>query len=284
MSSPARALAGRVVAITGASAGIGAALAREVARRDGRLAVFARREDRLDALAREITRHAALSPTDENARGDVVCVAGDVARPVDVERFVAATLAAHGRLDVMVANAGAGFQGALSALDDAGMARLLDVNFMGTFHAARAAWPIFQAQGHGHLLVVSSIVGRRALAGGSAYAATKFAQVGFAEALRVEGRPHGIHVTTVFPVSTETEFRDAIARDHGIEVRGRGPRQTAERVARAMADAIERPRPEVYPFPAARLLAVAAAAAPRLTDFLVSRLRRETVAGAEPGP
>jgi short-subunit dehydrogenase len=268
--STSRGLAGRIIAITGASAGIGAALGLEVARRGARVALFARRADRLATVAREITA----------AGGEAITVAGDVAAEADMVTFVGRTIEAFGTLDVMVANAGAGYQGPLATIGPTTMARLMDVNFMGTFLAAKLAWPVFEAQHRGHLVVVSSIVGRRALAGGSAYAATKFAQVGLAEALRAEGAPLGIHVTTVFPVSTETEFRDAIARDHGVRVSGRGPAQSAARVAATIAAAIERPRPEVYPYPAARLLAMAAAASPRLTDLIVSRLRRSSTAPA----
>ena len=116
------------------------------------------------------------------------------------------------------------------------MARLLDLNYMGTFLLARAALP--------HLLraprqpiIVSSIVGRRGLGWGSAYAATKFAQVGLAESLRVELAGTSVRVGVVFPVSTETEFREAMAREQGFEVQGTGPRQSAEHVASAIGAA-----------------------------------------------
>jgi short-subunit dehydrogenase len=121
---------------------------------------------------------------------------------------------------------------------------------------------------------VSSIVGRRGIPGSSAYSATKFAQVGLAEGLRAECAPHGIHVTLVYPVSTETGFREAVRRDYGISASGRGPRQSAETVAEAIAGAVDRPRPEVYPHRASFWLAVSSVVAPGLTDRLVRRFAR----------
>ena len=102
------------------------------------------------------------------------------------------------------------------------MRRMMDVNFMGTYLGARAALPIFRRQGRGHLIIMSSIVGRRGIAQMSGYSATKAAQVGFAESLRTEFVGTDIHVSVVLPVSTETEFRDAMARDYGHSRQGAG--------------------------------------------------------------
>ncbi len=257
-------LAGRVAAITGASSGIGAALAEALARRGVAVALAARRGDRLQAVAAAI----------EAAGGRALAVAADVTREDDVRTFVMRTLTMFGRLDVMVANAGSGFYGTLDETSPEVMARLMDVNFMGTFHAARAALPHFEQQGRGHLVIVSSIQGRRAIALSSAYASTKFAQAGLAEALRVEYAGTGVHVTSVFPVSTRTEFRDAIRRDHGLVVEGHGPSQTPSAVAEAIVGILERPRPELYPYWPAKWLPVVSAVAPALADRLMRRFGR----------
>jgi len=258
-------LRGRVAAITGASAGIGAACARAFADAGIAVALLARRRDRLDALAAEI----------EGRGGRALVVEGDVSHEADVRAFVTRTLAAFGRLDVMVANAGIGFHGTLDETTPDVYARLMAVNVDGTYFAARAALPHFEAQHQGHLIIVSSIAGRRGTPTASVYSATKFAQVGFAEALRAEVAGAGIHVTTVFPVRTVTEFHDAIARDYGFRVEGKGPTQTAEQVARAVLDAVRRPRPEVYPYGASKLLAIATTVAPGLIDRFIMRFARK---------
>ena len=123
----------------------------------------------------------------------------------------------------MICNAGFGYYGTVEDTPPDVMQRMMDVNFMGTFFGARAALPIFRAQGRGHLIVVSSIVGRRGIALMSGYSATKAAQVGFAESLRTEFVGTDIHVSVVYPVSTETEFRAAMERDYGHSVKGLGP-------------------------------------------------------------
>ena len=150
----------------------------------------------------------------------------------------------------------------------------MDVNFIGTYYGARAALPIFRRQGHGHLIVVSSIVGRRGIPLMSGYSATKAAQAGFAESLRSELAATDIHVSAVYPVSTDTEFRSAMERDYGYSVSGLGPKQPVEEVAAAIVGCIKRPRPEVYPHRKSRALALLNIAAPAFTDRLVQRYGR----------
>src|SRR5207247_2890575 len=98
------------------------------------------------------------------------------------------------------------------------MRKRIDVNYTGTYYAARRAMPIFRRQAHGHLIFVSSIVGKRGVPYMGAYSATKFAQVGLAECMRAELAGTAIHVTTVYPVSTETEFFDVMSRETGTTV------------------------------------------------------------------
>ena len=112
----------------------------------------------------------------------------------------------------------------------------------------------------------------------SGYAATKAAQAAFAESLRAEFVGTAIHVSTVFPISTETEFRDTMARDYGYRVSGLGPRQPADAVARAIVRCVRAPRPDVYPHRGSRWLHVLNLVAPRLADRFVRRFgRRRTV-------
>lgn len=253
-----------MAAITGASSGIGAACARAFAAEGLAVALAARRADRLTRVCTDI----------EAAGGRALPVVADVTRDADMQALVARTVAIFGRLDVMVCNAGIGYHGTLAETDPDVMARVLDVNFMGTFRAARAALPQFERQGRGQLFIVSSIVGRRGTPYYAAYCASKFAQVGLAEALRAELTGTGIQVTVVFPVTTTTEFREAMRRDFGFTTSGRGPEQPAEAVAAAMVRCLRRPRPEVWPYLPARLLVVLNALLPRAADRLVARFGR----------
>jgi short-subunit dehydrogenase len=138
--------------------------------------------------------------------------------------------------------------------------------------------PIFRRQAHGHLIFVSSIVGKRGVPYMGAYSATKFAQVGLAECLRAELAGTAIHVTTVYPVSTETEFFDVMSRETGTPVtRAHGPTQHVDRVAHAIARAIERPAPEIYPHAPSRALVVLNALAPGVCDRVVKRFGRKPI-------
>ena len=261
------ALRGWAAAITGASSGIGEACADALAKEGVSVALSARRRDRLEAVA------ARLTARDSRA----IVVPGDVTREADMRQLVDETVAAFGRLDVMVCNAGIGFHGALEETSACTMQKLLDVNLMGTFHAARAALRVMQQADRGHIVVMSSIAGRRGIPGMSAYCATKFAQIGLAEALRAELAGSSVRVSVVCPVSTTTEFHEAMRRNFGSTVSGLGPKQSASDVARAVVGCLKRPRPEVYPYRRSRGLVVLNALSPRFTDHLVQkygRLRR----------
>ncbi|MPY90098.1 MAG: SDR family NAD(P)-dependent oxidoreductase [Luteitalea sp.] len=259
-----RKLAGQTVAITGASAGIGAACARACAERGMHVVLAARRGDRLTALAEELRTVSRMA----------VPVVADVTSEADMERVVDEAVRATGRLDVMICNAGIGYHAALEDTPSDAVRRLMDVNFLGSFHAARAALRVFRSRGRGHVVFVSSIVGRRGLPRSSAYSATKFAQVGLAEALRAELAGSGIDVSIVFPVSTVSELREVMAQELGQRVGGVGPRQPAEAVAHAIVRCLTRPRAEVYPYRWSRLLPVLSVMAPTLGDRVIRRFTR----------
>lgn len=255
---------GKVAAITGASSGIGLAIAEELARQGASVVLGARRAERLDAAT------AAIRAAGGSAEG----VTMDVTSEADVDRLAAKAQQAFGRLDIMVCNAGFGYYGTVEETDPAVMRRMMDVNFFGTFFGARAVLPVFRQQGHGHLIIISSIVGRRGIALMSGYSATKAAQVGFAESLRTELVGTDIHVSVVLPVSTETEFRTAMARDYGHVVRGLGPKQSAAAVARAVVACVRSPSAEVYPLAWSRALTIANAIAPGMSDRAVRKYAR----------
>src|SRR5256885_15605928 len=258
-------MASRVIAITGASAGIGRATALRLARDGASIAICARRRDRLDAVGAEI----------EKAGGHAFPFVADVTQEVDMDVFVRRAVEEFGRLDVMMCNAGFGIYGAIDDITPEQMKKLMDVNYFGTYYAARAALRVFRRQQAGHIIVVSSIVGKRGVPYMGAYSATKFAQVGMGECLRAELHGSNIHVSVLCPVSTTTEFTGVMTRETGTPVAGAlGPQQSAEDVAEAVARAIAHPIPEIYPHLLSRGLVLLNAIAPGLTDTLVQRFGR----------
>jgi short-subunit dehydrogenase len=257
----------RVIAITGASAGIGRAAALRLAKDRHRLAICARRRDRLDGTAAEAKQLGS----------DVLAVPADVTKDHEMSAFVNAVLERFGRLDVMICNAGFGIYGSIDTIEPWQMRRLVEVNYLGTYYALHAALPVFRRQNSGHAIIVSSIVGKRGVPYVGAYAATKFAQIGLAECLRAEVHGSPINVTVVCPVSTETEFFEVMVRESGHATRAAGPRQSADHVANAIARAIEHPVPEVYPYRLSRGLVVLNAIAPGLCDRLMKRWGRKPI-------
>ncbi len=257
----AKGLAGRVAIITGASSGIGRATALALAREGVELALAARRLERLEELADEI----------EKLGSRAIAIRSDVSQQEQVEALVAQAHQHFGHLDILINNAGFGDVLPVEQASAREAQELMAVNFMGAFYAIRAAVPIMRRQKRGHIINVSSLAGKRALPFIGLYSATKFALNAMSEALRVELRNSGIHVTVVCPIGTETEFFDVIARKRGFDVRPLGMRQPAEKVARAIVKCIYRPKAEVYPFRPARLLVLLNAAFPTLIDRLILR-------------
>jgi len=257
----------KVIAITGASAGIGRATALRLGRAGASVAICARRRERLEDVALAI----------EQAGGRGLPVVADVTSDQDMQRFVADAVERFGRLDAMVCNAGFGIYGEIDRIAPADMRELLDVNVMGTFNAARAALPVFRRQAGGHLVVVSSIVGKRGIPYLGAYSATKFAQVGLSECVRAELEGSPIHVSVVYPISTDTEFFDVMVARSGHATRASGPRQSADRVAERIARALAHPTPEIYPYRLSRALTLLNALAPGFCDRVVKRWGREPI-------
>jgi 3-oxoacyl-[acyl-carrier protein] reductase len=182
-----------VAVITGASAGIGRATARELLGAGARVVVGARRRERLSALEAEFP-------------GRVAGVAMDVRSPDDSRRLIDTALDRFGRLDTLVANAGIGMYGGILDHTDEALTTMLDTNVAGTIWPIRAAIPHMLATGRGDIVIVASVAGFRGGADEAVYAATKFAQVGLAGALDRELREKGIRVTTIGPAGTATEF------------------------------------------------------------------------------
>jgi NADP-dependent 3-hydroxy acid dehydrogenase YdfG len=195
----------RVVVITGASAGIGRATALELLGAGARVALGARRRDRLEAIE---TEHP----------GRAVAVEMDVRQPDDARRLVGAALDRFGRVDALVANAGIGMYGGILDHTDEELERMLDTNVAGTVWPIRAAVPALIDAGGGDIVIVASVAGFRGGADEAVYAATKFAQVGLAGALDRELREKGIRVTTIGPAGTSTEFAMGTGRYEGMPV------------------------------------------------------------------
>src|SRR5262245_48153761 len=267
------ALEGRVAAITGASAGIGLACATHLAREGVAVVLGARRVPLLESTAKTIV----------DAGGRAAIVQMDVTREEDVQALAATAERQFGRLDLMICNAGFGFYGPVDEMPCDVMRRMMNVNYLGTFYGSRAALPIFRRQNTGHLIFISSIVGRRGIPFMGGYSASKAAQAGLAESLRAEFAGTSIHVSCVYPISTPTEFIDTMARDYDQRISGLGPKQTVDDVARAIVSCVKRPRPEVYPYGISRGLAILNAVAPGFTDRFVRKYGRHRVVGAPAG-
>ncbi|MGW2920203.1 SDR family oxidoreductase [Streptomyces angustmyceticus] len=224
---------GKVVAITGASSGIGEATALLLAERGARLVLGARRTERLAELVARI----------EAAGGTAVRIRTDVTRRADLHALVALAVERFGRLDVLVGNAGAG---TISPLDDLRVDewdRMVDVNLKGVLHGIGAALPIFRAQGTGHFITTASTAAFRVVPAMAVYAATKVAVRALCEGLRQEAGD-SVRVTTVSPGVVRTDFADASTNPRVRAQIGEMRDRLAippEAIARAIAFAVEQP-------------------------------------------
>jgi NADP-dependent 3-hydroxy acid dehydrogenase YdfG len=227
-------IAGKVVAITGASSGIGEATARVLGERGAKVVLGARRVAQLDEIAAEL----------RDRGGQAVVCATDVTRRDDLERLVGTAVAEFGRLDVLVSNAGISKIGPMADLDVEGWSAMIDVNLKGVLHGIAAALPVFRRQGNGHFVTTVSTAGLNIVHNMGVYAATKNAVRTLLEGLRQECTDGVVRTTAVSPGFVNTELdssidnatvREEIRRN--MDAFGIPP----EAVAEAIAFAVDQP-------------------------------------------
>jgi short-subunit dehydrogenase len=228
------AMQNKVVVVTGASSGIGAVLSEQLGARGARVVLVARREPELRQVAARVGERAT------------VCVA-DVTQREAVERVVSETLQQLGQLDVWVNNAGRGISRLVSELTDTDFDEMMLVNVKSALYGMQAVLPHFRAQSQGHIINVSSMLGRVPMAPQrSAYSASKHALNALTANLRMElAATPDIHVSAVHPGVVATEF-GMRAMHGGMDSRNFPGAQTPEEVAAIIVETIERPRADVY--------------------------------------
>lgn len=255
-----------VVVITGASAGIGLALARELSHKGALLVLAARRLDILEKVNAELG-------------GNHLVVRADVSQSDDCRSIIDAAISRFGRIDTLVCNAGYGVYTRVDETDAEQVRRMMDVDVIGTTECIRHAVPHLRKQKlrdgwRGQIMIVSSAAARRGTPFIGVYSGAKAAQLAIAEALRVELVDDRIAVTTVHPTPTKSEFGQ-VAENLGKYKLPPSEHftitQTAAEVGRIMARAIARPRREVWPRPLARLILGIGTLLPGMMDWIMHR-------------
>src|ERR1700740_3602963 len=193
-------IAGKVVIITGASSGVGESTARLLAENGAKVALGARRKDRIDDLVRDITANG----------GSAIGFKTDVTMRGDVEALVKGAVDRHGRIDVIVNNYGIMPIAPMAALKVEEWDRMIDVNIRGVLFGVAAVLPIMQKQNQGHIINISSVAGFKVWApGGTVYSATKFAVRAITEGLRMEHKADNIRCTIISPGAVATELPES---------------------------------------------------------------------------
>ena len=250
----------RVAIVTGASRGIGEAIARQMVAKGGQVVLTARNKSRLDAIVDKLG-DAALA---------VQC---DVADREQVKAMVAATIEHFGRVDILVNNAGIGLSGVIADFDLDDLERVFAVNVFGVVACIQAVIPHMRAQNWGHIVNISSILGKRAVPQTAGYAASKFALHALSDGLRVEEAPNNIEVTVICPGSTETDFRENELKSGTILLAER-PRvnlKSSDDVAAITLKAIQRRSREIVVSPFGKLFSVLEKTMPSAVDMALKR-------------
>jgi NADP-dependent 3-hydroxy acid dehydrogenase YdfG len=250
---------GKVAIVTGASSGIGRAVALDLARQGARLVLAARRQAALEQVAADIQR----------LHGEAWVAPADVTHQADVERLIETTLHRCGRIDIVIANAGVYYRGDMATVPVEVFQQSLDVNFMGAVRPVLAALPHLLAQRSGHIVLVCSMDGKKGIRSDGPYVAAKYAMAGFGDVLRQDLRGTGVDVSIIFPGRVDTPMIDALA----VPLISRPI--SADVVARAVVDAIRYRRAEVIVPYHARFLLYAHLFSPRLSDWAIQFFRLE---------
>lgn len=225
----------KVIVITGASSGIGEAMAKEYSAMGACVVLGARRSEELQRVADEISSKG----------GKVAYTACDVTREEDCKRLIDKAVESFGRIDVLICNAGLSMRALFDDCDLRVLHRLMDVNFWGTVNCTKYALPYLQ-QSRGSLVGISSVAGIHGLPGRTGYSASKYAMTGFLDTIRVENLKKGVHVMTACPGFTASNVRFSALTADGSQ-QGETPRNeagmmTPEQVARIVARGLKRRR------------------------------------------
>jgi NADP-dependent 3-hydroxy acid dehydrogenase YdfG len=197
----------KVAIVTGASSGIGEATAIALAAAGAKVAIAARRSERLETLTQRIQQNG----------GEALPITADVANEAQVQDMVSATKDKWGRVDILVNNAGVMLLGSIYEANTEDWRRMFDVNVLGLMYATHAILPLMKAQGEGHIVNISSVAGRVANAGTGVYNATKWAVGAFSESLRKEVHKDKIRVTIIEPGLVATELPQHITNSEAKE-------------------------------------------------------------------
>jgi NAD(P)-dependent dehydrogenase (short-subunit alcohol dehydrogenase family) len=243
----------KVAIVTGASSGIGRATVLALARRGAHIALAARRVNLLEEVAAEAQAYG----------GQALVLPTDISDPVQVSKMVEAALERFGRVDILVANAGVYVRSPLEELTTEKIQYAMAVNFYGGVYAILSVLPHMRSQGSGHIVVVTSVDGKKGLPLDAPYASAKFALTGFAEVLRQELHGSGIYVCTILPGRVDTGMIE------DLRVPWISAKIPAEMVANAIVGAILKHKAEaIIPFQAS-LLVYLNTFFPRLADWVV---------------
>lgn len=228
-------LDGKVALVTGASSGIGEATAIALAMEGAKVAVSARRSDRLESLVKRI----------QDNGGRALPIVADVADETQANDMVTKTQAEFGRVDILVNNAGVMLLGSIDGANTEDWRRMVNTNILGLLYATHAALPIMKSQGEGHIVNISSVAGRVAQAGAGVYNATKWGVCGLSEALRQEVHNDKIRVTIIEPGAVATELTHHITDSQAKEriskwIEGIKPLES-EDIANAIVYAVTQP-------------------------------------------
>lgn len=228
-------LTGKVAIVTGASSGIGEAAAIALAAAGAKVAIAARRADRLDTLAQRI----------QAAGGEALAIVADVADEAQVQAMVQQTQARWGQVDILINNAGVMLLGNIDGANTEDWRRMMNINVLGLMYATHAVLPLMKAQGSGHIVNISSVAGRVANAGTGVYNASKWAVNAFSESLRKEVYTNHIRVTIIEPGLVDTELpthvTDPAAKERTAAFYGSLKNLASEDIANAILYAVLQP-------------------------------------------
>lgn len=256
----------KTVLVTGASRGIGAALAREFAKRSAKVVLVARHREQLEELQGELAV----------AGGSASIVCADLSDESERCRVVAEAEAAVGPIDVLVNNAGRGLYGPAEELESELLRSVMELNLVAPWHLSALVLPGMRKRRAGSIVMVSSVLGLRAVPLSGGYCATKFALEGLSQSLRAELRGSGIRLLMVRPGRTESSFR-ADAASTGYRPQDKLRPMAAEVVAAATVRAVERRKSRLNFTSAGKAMLAAERVSPALVDRVMSKLYRKMI-------